>query len=263
MDVTGRRRPDRGPRPRPDRAADPLRLRRRPPAGSPRAAVRLDGGRGGRHRALHPGRRPLVLRAGVGGGTVPDGLAADRRTPRGRRGVRRLLRRPRPRAAGGGRCGRAAVDPHRAGPPPAGTGGHGAGRSVAVRLPDPLAGLPAPRDGPPGAGPARVAGGRGGLLVADPARAAADGRLAAAYAGSRADCCLGVTRRIPEAVIRSATNRNCRDPTRLLPPMGYRSKGVLVESCLRAGHAHARGRERGGHAPRSYRQLELPRGRNP
>jgi hypothetical protein len=31
--------------------------------------------------------------------------------------------------------------------------------------------------------------------------------------------------------------------------MGYGSNGVLAESCLRVGHAHARGRERGGRAP--------------
>ena len=122
---------------------------------------------------------------GVGGRAVPHCLAAARGAPRCGRCVRRLLRRPRARAAGRRRCGHAAVAAHHARPSPAGSCGHGAGRGVAVRVPDPLAGLPAPRDGPPGAGAARVACGRSGLLVADPSRPATHGRLAAPGAHSR------------------------------------------------------------------------------
>ena len=55
VDVTGCRRPDRGPRPRPGRAAGPLRLRRRAAAGDARAAVRLDGVEAGATERYTPG----------------------------------------------------------------------------------------------------------------------------------------------------------------------------------------------------------------
>ncbi len=96
--------------------------------------------------------------------TTTSGALVDVRA--GRRCDVRILRRRRARRSGRWRPPLADLAAACRGTAPAARPGHEAGRLVAVRLPHPLAGLPAPGDGPPPGGhPAVARSGRGGVEV--------------------------------------------------------------------------------------------------